>query len=138
MRNRPVAGRTYTREQWDELAINLNYPHVQGHAVHVNPNYSCEGVYGPKQRVHMHGYIIMVWHRTNSLVSQTETVSTKKQVAPAIRRLILKVDSMCAHPETRELSAEEARKAGMLHCGMCYHVVQCCKCHEIYAYDSSD
>jgi hypothetical protein len=36
-----------------------------------------------------------------------------------------------------ELSVEEAKKAGVEHFGMCYHVCKCKNCGMIHSYDSS-
>lgn len=43
----------------------------------------------------------------------------------------------CVH-EYVELSAEQARSLGHVHCGSCYHVYKCEKCGHINAEDSSD
>jgi hypothetical protein len=44
---------------------------------------------------------------------------------------------LCVH-DYHGLSQEECRKRGIYHAGMCYHVMECAKCGQIYAYDSSD
>lgn len=43
----------------------------------------------------------------------------------------------CEH-EMGEISAAEARAAGIYHGGRCYHVLKCTKCGYVSAYDSSD
>lgn len=42
----------------------------------------------------------------------------------------------CYHEYT-ELTVEEARKEGVEHFGMCYHVCKCKKCGSLHSYDSS-
>lgn len=138
-RKQPVAGRTYSRAVWQTLDTNPPpSAKIDGHTVMVSVNYSCEGPYGPAQRVTARGYTITVWHRANSLVSESATVATKKQVPATIRRLVAKVGKHCVHPRVRELSASEAAAHGVRHFGMCYHVEQCLDCQAVYAYDSSD
>ena len=46
-------------------------------------------------------------------------------------------DETCIH-EFRELSQDEARKAGVAHYGMCWHVYECNHCGKHVAQDSSD
>ena len=138
-KQQPVAGRSYPRAVWQTLDTNpAPSQKIDGHTVMVSVNYSCAGVYGPAQVVTARGYTITVWHRANSLVSETVTVRTKQRVPAAIRRLITKVDKRCVHRRTRELSASEAAQHGVRHFGMCYHVEQCQDCKAVYAYDSSD
>lgn len=42
----------------------------------------------------------------------------------------------CDH-EYKELSQQEAREKGMVHHGLCWHVLKCNKCGNIKSYDSS-
>jgi len=42
----------------------------------------------------------------------------------------------CEH-DFEEISGDEARKLGVQHFGMCWHVTRCKKCGEISSYDSS-
>lgn len=134
----PVAGRTYPRQQWLKLhGINPTTERIDGHTVMVDVDFLCLGAYSPEQPIQMQGYTITVWHPQNSLVAAHDTVRTKRQVAAAIRRLIIAVDAKCTHPEVRELSAAEARAAGALHFGTCYHVYKCRACGDIYGVDTS-
>lgn len=52
------------------------------------------------------------------------------------RKLLLTVRLGCDH-NYKELSVEEAKKRGIIHWGMCYHVLECSKCGHIISYDSS-
>jgi len=43
---------------------------------------------------------------------------------------------LCEH-EYEELTAEMARELGLMHHGMCWHVIKCRKCGHTQSYDSS-
>jgi hypothetical protein len=44
---------------------------------------------------------------------------------------------LCKH-EYVELSPATARRKGIEHCGMCWHVLECARCGHVWSYDSSD
>lgn len=46
-------------------------------------------------------------------------------------------DADCIH-EFVEISQAKAKALGVMHFGMCWHVIQCTKCGRLRSYDSSD
>lgn len=47
------------------------------------------------------------------------------------------LDATCIH-EYSEMTWQECKERGIYHGGNCYHVIECAKCKQVSAYDSSD
>jgi hypothetical protein len=135
----PPSGTVITRPEFDELqngAGKMVSGIVGGCPWSAALAYSCDGTFGPKQMVEIHGIHVTVWadaHRSSG-----RTIEPGEVVGETLQALLLEARDLCDHEGSTELSGDECHKRGIAHFGMCWHVYLCPKCGETYSNDSSD
>jgi len=121
---------------WSELRIwDCEF---EGHPVHIDANYTNDGKISrgtPIQGLRFH---VTVWHPKCTIRSENGTTEDLDKLMDVVRETAKKVDALCTHDNAVEISAEEARRLGTEHWGMCWHVYHCPDCDATYVIDSSD
>lgn len=108
----------------------------EGNKWQLTHNYQCEGPYGPDQQVTVLNATLTVWSPRH-LETATRSLYRDSDFDEALRQAREEVEGLCAHPNAREMSSEEARAAGRF-TGNCYHNYECPDCGKQFSVDSSD
>ena len=121
---------------WSELRI---YDcEFEGHQLHVDAYYKNDEAVKRGEPVGGLRFHVTVWHPECSIQSETGETDDVDRLMEVIRETAARVDRVCIHENAREVSAAEARKNGVEHYGMCWHVYYCPDCKCFYGLDSSD
>lgn len=129
-------GQSYRRSEWNVVAPPMERFDFNGSVVQVSPNYLCHGKYGPEQDVEFRGWLVCMWAKGGGPVT-SQVVSKRANIKLSLPKMYRQVNAMCRHLNSVELSANEARMAGVTHFGNCFHVYRCQECKKVYTVDSS-